>query len=97
MSHHKRSLEAIKRRSELQDQKKSSRQFIRDYEFKDQVNKEEVNLVTPAEIKDHLKTVFSNYYLGAVPVDLDRGHVLDVPNVYHLELFEGCNEAEDAF
>jgi hypothetical protein len=23
--------------------------------------------------------------------------VLDVPNVYHLELFEGCNEAEDAF
>jgi hypothetical protein len=89
MYNNKRSKEAEKRRDELYKQKQCARTFIFDYEFKDQVTSEEVNLLEKDEIHDHLKTTFTDYYVGAVP-DVIRAQVLEIPNVYHLELFRGC-------
>jgi hypothetical protein len=85
---HKRSREAEQRRSELKKQKSLSRKFIRDYMYKDRVTREEVNLVTKDEVENNLQRIFKKdgYYLSAVP-NVDRGDVLDVPNIYHLELF----------
>ena len=92
MSHHKRSQEAKKRRNELYEQRQFSKKYIRDYEFKDKVCKEEVNLVPKVEVEYYLEIAFDGYLLAAVP-DVDRGDVLDIPNIYHLELFQNCNEA----
>lgn len=86
-----RKKESQKRREELYKQKQASRTFIFNYEFKDQVTSEEVNLLEKDEIHDHLKTKFTNYYVAAVP-DVFRALVLEVPNIYHFELFKGCSE-----
>ena len=83
---HKRSKQAEKRRAELKEQKQASRKFIQDYQYTDRVNKEQVNLVTSEEIHDNLKANFQGVVMAAVP-NVDRGDVLEVPNLYHLELF----------
>lgn len=91
MSHHKRSLEAIKRRKDLQLQKQAARKYVYDNEFKDKIRKEQVNLVTKTAIEKKLEKDFCGYLLAAVP-EVERGDVLEVPNIYHLELFPECNE-----
>ena len=94
MSHHKRSQEAIKRRKDIQAQKSASRTYIKDNEFTDLVNREKVNMVTQDDIKTKLKKDFEGgYLLGAVP-DVEHSQVLEMPNVYHFELFPQCNEFE---
>jgi hypothetical protein len=85
-----RKKESQKRRDELYLQKQAARNFIFDWEFKDQETSEEVNLLNKDEIHDHLKTTFTDYYVGAVP-DVERAQVLEVPNIYHLELFKECH------
>ena len=86
-----RSPKAEKKRNDIYEQKREAGRIIRANEYKDQINKEEVNLLTPQEISSKLEVVFKGVLIAAIP-DIDRGHVLEVPNVYHLELFPFCNE-----
>lgn len=87
MSHHKRSREAEKRRDELYEQKKASRKFIYDNEFTDQILKEKINLVDPAQIVKALDEQFGGGHLLVAVPNVVRAEVLEIPNLYHLELF----------
>ena len=87
MSHHKRSPEAIKRRNDLREQKKASRKYIYDNEFTDRINQEKVNLVEKKDIEKNLNTLFEGGHLLAAIPEVERAQVLEIPNIYHLDLF----------
>ena len=89
---HKRSIEAEKRRQDLKTQKQVSRRFIYANEFKDQIKKETVNLVTQSMIVANLDKQFDGGHLLAAVPSVERAEVLEIPNLYHLELFPNCNE-----
>lgn len=81
-------------------QQETSRNYITDNQYKDQVIGETVNLVTTSAILGELTQAYpeaSDKELTKAVPNVDPGDVLDVPNRYHLELFVDCNEFSGNF
>jgi hypothetical protein len=83
---YKRKLAQKATEQSLREQRSFSSQIVRDNAFHDRINGETVNILAQSEIIRQVTTIYPDAPPQAIPTVQD-GSVLNVPNVYHLELF----------